>query len=181
MRRSQHESDAKQMWFAERVLSSRKPVTDFCEVSVLAYLVSSGNSSYANNTKYYSSEGYYTDEDEPADMKTSQHLCPEGFYCDHGLHHACEAGSYGASTGLSDKSCDGSCLAGYYCLSASTSPHQFPCGNSTVYCPEGSKLPSLVDGGYYSAPENDIIVADFYAGPNSTHQMQGKIPFSREF
>mmetsp|Transcript_24846 Transcript_24846/g.52004 ORF Transcript_24846/g.52004 Transcript_24846/m.52004 type:complete len:389 (+) Transcript_24846:1244-2410(+) len=125
-----------------------------------------------SNAPIYVSEGYYTDEDEPADLKTSQHLCPEGFYCDNGLRYACGAGTYGASTGQSDKSCDGNCLAGYYCLSASISPHQFPCGNSTVYCPEGSKLPILIEDGYYSATENEIIVADFYAGPNSTQQIQ---------
>jgi len=128
-----------------------------------------------SNAPIYVSEGYYTHEDEPVDLKTSQHLCPEGFYCDNGLRHACEAGTYGASTGQSDKSCDGNCLAGYYCLSASISPHQFPCGNSTVYCPEGSKLPILIEDGYYSATEDEVIVADFYAGPNSTQQIQCKV------
>ena len=107
-------------------------------------------------------------------MKTSQHLCPEGFYCNNGLRHACEAGSYGASAGLSNKSCDGSYLAGYYCVSGSISLRQIPYGNSTVYCPERSKLPILVDDGYYSASENDLIIVESYAGPNSTHQLQGK-------
>ncbi|KAL7533460.1 hypothetical protein ACHAXR_010386 [Thalassiosira sp. AJA248-18] len=123
-----------------------------------------------SSSPIYVSEGYYTNED---DMRMSQHLCEPGFYCQNGLKMPCEAGTYGASAGLSEKSCNGRCQAGYYCLTASISPNQFPCGNSTVYCPEGSKLPSLTKEGYYSASENDIAVADFYAGPNSTHQIEG--------
>ena len=120
------------------------------------------------------SEGYYTDEEEPYDTKTAQHICPKGYWCENGLRHPCEAGLFGDTLGSSDAACSGICLSGYYCPSGSTSPHQLPCGNSTVYCPDGSSVPTLVDEGYYSSLENGAVTADYYAGPNATQQIQGK-------
>ncbi|KAL7555220.1 hypothetical protein ACHAWF_018965 [Thalassiosira exigua] len=125
-----------------------------------------------SSTPTYVSAGYYTDESEPADTKSTQLLCEPGFYCENGLRHPCESGYYGQTPGASEKSCDGSCNSGYYCEPGSISPHQFPCGNSSVFCPEGSKLPSTVEDGYYSATENEVLVADYYAGPNATQQVQ---------
>jgi len=126
------------------------------------------------STPIYVSEGYYTDEDEPNDMKTSQHICPKGYYCsgEDGLRHPCPSATFGDELSLSDESCSGICSSGYYCLEGSTSPTQYPCGNSTVYCPHGSSTPILVEEGYYSALESDAILAEYYAGPNSTQQIQ---------
>ena len=124
--------------------------------------------------KFKCSEGYYTDEEEQYDSKTAQHICPKGYWCENGLRHPCEAGLFGDTLGSSDAACSGICLSGYYCPSGSTSPHQLPCGNSTVYCPDGSSIPTLVDEGYYSSLENGAVIADYYAGPNATQQIQGK-------
>jgi len=125
-----------------------------------------------SSTPIYVSEGYYSNDLEPKDTKSSQQICPRGYWCEGGIRHPCEAGSFGDVLGLSHKACNGKCLKGYYCLAASPSRHQYPCGNSTVYCREGSKQPQLVDSGYYSSAENDAITVEVYAGPNSTATMQ---------
>ena len=131
-----------------------------------------------SSTPIYVSEGYYTDEDEPNDAKSSQQICPKGYWCEDGVRHPCEAGSFGETLGLSHKACSGSCLGGYFCLAASPSRHQHPCGNVTVYCPEGSKIPQLVGAGHFSASDSDAIVPDYYAGPNSTSTMQCEVAIS---
>ena len=61
------------------------------------------------------------------------------------------AGRWGKA-GESNPSCTGPCTAGYYCPEASYSATQNPCGNVTVYCPEGSSTPLTVDSGFYSSP-----------------------------
>ena len=120
----------------------------------------------------YVKQGYYSNESDPVDKKTSQHLCPPGYYCPgDGLRYQCPAGRYAASSGLIDSECDGECKSGYFCKPGSTSPLQSPCGNATVYCPKASTVPLLVDQGYYSASEIYSITAN-YAGPNATHDIQ---------
>ena len=97
----------------------------------------------------YVNVGYYANEDDPASAKTSQELCPPGYYCPgDGLRHKCEAGYYGENTGLTIPTCDGICQPGYYCPSGSTSSHQVPCGNATVVCADGSSEPQPVLPGY---------------------------------
>ena len=108
-----------------------------------------------SSTPIYVSEGYYTDEDEANDAKSSQQICPKGYWCEDGVRHPCEAGSFGETLGLSHKACSGSCLGGYFCLAASPSRHQHPCGNVTVYCPEGSKFPQLVGAGHFSDSDSN--------------------------
>ncbi len=120
----------------------------------------------------YVSKGFYLDEGEPNDKKTAQRLCPRGSYCPgDGRRHLCPVGMYGSQSGLSTDDCNGHCEAGYFCPRGSVSSRQTPCGNSTVYCPQGSGLPVLVEKGYYSASSTGIINE---AGPNSTHDMQLK-------
>lgn len=83
----------------------------------------------------YVSPGYYSNEDDPSDKKTSQHLCPPGYYAPgDGLRYQCPSGRWGASSGLSDETCNGECFSGYFCKPGSTSPHQSPCGSSKFYC-----------------------------------------------
>jgi hypothetical protein len=123
-------------------------------------------------TPIYVDDGFYTDEEEPQDTKTSQHICPKGYWCENGYRFPCNAGTFGDSVGLSDMSQCGICLSGYYCEAASTTPHQYPCGNSTVFCPEGASAPILVDEGYYTSTKSEAVLADYYAGPNSTQQIQ---------
>ncbi|KAL3801129.1 hypothetical protein HJC23_002422 [Cyclotella cryptica] len=121
----------------------------------------------------YISEGYYANEDDPITAKTSQDLCPPGYYCPgDGLRHECHEGYFGENTGLISETCDGPCKAGYYCPRGSTSSHQTPCGNVTVVCAEGSAEPQLVLSGYYSASSGDNITEELrYAGPNSTQDI----------
>jgi hypothetical protein len=38
---------------------------------------------------------------------------------------------------------------------ADPSRHQHPCGNVTVYCPEGSKFPQLVGAGHFSDSDSN--------------------------
>ena len=121
----------------------------------------------------YVDEGYYANEEDPSTAKTSQELCPPGYYCPgDGLRHKCESGHFGENTGLTIPACDGQCQSGYYCPPGSTSDHQVPCGNATVVCAEGSSLPQPVPKGYYSTSFNDTQMEGWnYAGPNSTQDM----------
>ena len=108
------------------------------------------------------SSGYYTGpETDDATLRYAQTVCPVGYYCSVGVRNPCPAGSYGNTTGLSSSSCNGPCAPGYYCAIGSTSSTQFPCGNASVYCPEGSGLPLPVAIGYYSL-----------GGPSSQQQSQ---------
>ena len=48
--------------------------------------------------------------------------------------------------------------AGHYCLEASNSITQFPCGGSGFYCKEGSALPSPAHEGFYTATSGYAII-----------------------
>jgi hypothetical protein len=121
----------------------------------------------------YVSEKYYASEEDSPTKKTSQELCPPGYYCPgDGLRHKCLAGHYGINTGLTNPTCDGRCDAGYYCPAGSTLSHQIPCGNVTVICAEGSSEPQPVLRGYYSASSSETQRGEVrYAGPNSTQDI----------
>lgn len=137
---------------------------------------SPNDTSHLSKTKHLkfqrliNSEGYYANEADPAPAKTSQELCPPGYYCPgDGLRHKCQSGHFGERSGLTISTCDGLCMSGYYCPPGSTSSHQLPCGNATVVCAEGSSVPQQVLSGFYSASSNDIQIPGLsYAGPNST-------------
>lgn len=62
----------------------------------------------------------------------------------------CVAGRYGEKMQLSNVTCSGLCEKGFYCPAGSTSRTQNPCGDSSLYCPEGSPKPVAVSRGYYS-------------------------------
>lgn len=88
--------------------------------------------------------------------------CPPGFYCPSGRELiACPAGTYGASSGLSQAACDGPCALGHYCPAASTSPTELDCpagtfGQSTGItiaacsglCPKGYFCPNATEDPY---------------------------------
>ena len=40
---------------------------------------------------------------------------------------------------------------GYYCGQGSTTPHQFECGSTSVFCVRGSSQPMLISPGFYGA------------------------------
>jgi hypothetical protein len=41
-----------------------------------------------------------------------------------------------------------------YCPEGTLSPHQFPCGNTSVYCPEGSSSPLSASRGYFTSSDD---------------------------
>ena len=77
-------------------------------------------------------------------------LCPASQYCVNGTAMPCPAGRFGCATGLGKADCNGPCAPGFVCPSASDNNHVAPCGNASVYCPEGSSVPRTVGTGNYS-------------------------------
>lgn len=75
-------------------------------------------------------------------------ICPPGFYCSDGIKIKCPAGTFGAKEGISNRSCEGVCPPGYYCEEGTVRPK--PCGNRTVYCPQGSSSPIKVSLGKFT-------------------------------
>ena len=62
----------------------------------------------------------------------------------------CPAGRFGDAWGLTDPRCSGLCRAGSYCPIGSSKAEEFPCGDPSQYCPEGSALPVLANEGYFT-------------------------------
>ncbi|GMF24118.1 unnamed protein product [Phytophthora lilii] len=91
-----------------------------------------------------------------------QRPCEPGYFCVDGVKYQCPAGTYGATSGLHTSQCSGKCAPGYYCPSypgpPSISRTQNECGNSTVYCPEGTgNEPKFVYSGYYSVLTSGLV------------------------
>jgi len=87
-------------------------------------------------------------------------ICPRGHYCTGGEQFECEAGTYGATTGLTNSTCSGDCDPGFICPGASTSRQELPCGEGQAfpaawYCPGGNGVPIAVPSGSYSTPESN--------------------------
>jgi hypothetical protein len=96
--------------------------------------------------------GYYSNEEAPERLRSTQSVCPLGYYCPgDGRRYACSPGTYTDELGTESAECKGQCEKGHYCGPASPSATQFICGNSTVYCPRGSSAPQLVHDGFYAA------------------------------
>lgn len=76
--------------------------------------------------------------------------CEPGYFCVDGIRSICPAGVYGNSSSLNSPACSGVCPAGYFCPAGTVSPTSFVCGNSSLYCPEGSTKPLSVPEGFYS-------------------------------
>ena len=77
--------------------------------------------------------------------------CIPGSYCVGGVQLECPAGRYGRRSGESSKNCTALCQAGYYCPAGSAVGNAALCGNSSVYCLDGSVTPLWVDFGYFSS------------------------------
>ncbi len=69
-------------------------------------------------------------------------------------------------TGSVSPMCEGECSPGYYCLEGSSSPTQYVCGNSSVYCPRGSYEPKRVRNGFYCDITGNSAGADRLWNPN---------------
>jgi len=100
--------------------------------------------------------GTYGGEEGLEDSSCSG-LCTPGYWCESGSEdlkqRECRAGQWGGA-GQTNEFCSGACSAGYYCPIASSNSKALLCGNSSVYCVEGSAEPTLVDPGFYSTPES---------------------------
>nr|KAE8922691.1 hypothetical protein PF009_g27050 [Phytophthora fragariae] len=77
-----------------------------------------------------------------------QRPCEPGYFCIDGIKYQCPAGTFGA---------------GYFCPSYLSPPSisrtQNECGNSSVYCPEGTgNEPKAVTSGYYSVLTSELAV-----------------------
>lgn len=71
-----------------------------------------------------------TDEGAPVTSQTAEVLCEPGFWCEAGVRHPCEAGSFGDAFGATGSTCSGYCSPGFVCREGSVSPRQEPCGVS---------------------------------------------------
>lgn len=123
--------------------------------------------------------GYYTIGSNNSATQPAQKQCEPGYYCVVGQRFACPPGSFGATSGLSNKVgpifnqynaffCSGLCDTGHYCPFNSTSATQVQCPagrygatrgltgpNCTAvcplghYCPAGSVLPTKCPAGVF--------------------------------
>ena len=83
-------------------------------------------------------------------VRTAQLQCDPGWWCADGLRHECPSGRYGAAYGQTSSDCSGPCRAGHWCPARSTRDDVHVCGDTNVYCPEGSSWPIPVDVGYFT-------------------------------
>ena len=98
-------------------------------------------------------------------VRTTQIVCPKGYYCRFGRLYEIPPGRYGNKQSVVDPMGQGTgvCQEGYYCPPASTEATQWRCGNggtdgdnssvlaATFYCPSGSGDPTPTDVGYYTS------------------------------
>jgi len=104
---------------------------------------------------------------EEKDITTSiytrfeQMECEEGYYCIQGIRSPCAPGTYGSERLETNPACSGLCAPGYYCLEASPSITQHPCGSSDLYCPEGSFTPTFVSEGYYTNEDAPVTFRSY--------------------
>mmetsp|Transcript_2593 Transcript_2593/g.3535 ORF Transcript_2593/g.3535 Transcript_2593/m.3535 type:complete len:1916 (-) Transcript_2593:156-5903(-) len=95
--------------------------------------------------------GYYTTGGvEDGSTRSAEARCDPGSYCVAGRRYPCLAGFFGASYGLTDPKCSGLCSAGFYCPVGSIKGEEYPCGDPSQVCAEGSSLPHQVPLGRYS-------------------------------
>ena len=59
--------------------------------------------------------------------------------------------------GLIMSNCSGPCAPGYLCPTGSSRATQEVCGNTSVYCPVGSYVPTPVSVGYYTIGECEFM------------------------
>ncbi len=100
----------------------------------------------------------------PTDVHSDEHQCELGHYCNNGTRYDCPAGTFGDRWGLLNASCSGLCAPGYYCPAQSHIATQRECGSTSVFCPEGSGMPTIVSLGYFS-----VAPASFGAVPRLEH------------
>lgn len=84
--------------------------------------------------------GYFSNEDGPADRRSSQEICPRGSWCFDGTRTLCSAGRYGDSEGLSTADCSGQCRDGIICDAGTTTADGVVCPAGS-WCERGFRFP----------------------------------------
>ncbi|ETP31356.1 hypothetical protein F442_19775 [Phytophthora nicotianae P10297] len=121
-------------------------ITLSCQLVDKAFVNTIGDGTASNNSVYTRSE---------------QFPCERGYFCKDGVRSPCPAGYYGDRTLETRPTCSGTCSSGFYCPLASWNSTARVCGDSSLFCPSGSVVPTPVSTGYYSVRpqpfEADII------------------------
>lgn len=119
---------------------------------------------YVNNTWHWQEiqthAGFTPFENSQEMHRVNQKVCEPGFFCIDGVKIPCPAGRYGKTYGLSSKTCDAACDEGYYCPEQSTSPQEYPCNGTNLFCPFGSHVPKTVQTGYYTLDRTGQYLED---------------------
>ena len=111
---------------------------------------------HRNNTDcktYFYDEMHYPFYNDAGDLdiRTEELPCPAGHWCRDGHRYEIRPGYFGRERYEINPLGNGKCYKGFYCIAASTTPHQYPCGHANVYCPTGSGSPTPVDIGHYTS------------------------------
>lgn len=82
----------------------------------------------------------------------------------------CAAGRYGSTGGLRSAACSGLCSEGHFCPAGSIAATQFPCGDDSFYCPEGSPRPIPAAAGRYtvSRAHLDLLASNVTEPPRGS-------------
>lgn len=83
-----------------------------------------------HDTLVVTTEGYLRNDtlNITTTTRVAEAICEPGHWCEEGLRHLCEAGSFGEEFGLTRRNCSGSCNPGFLCEAGSVSPEERPCG-----------------------------------------------------
>lgn len=134
--------------------------------SIISFLVCvNGRTDLLNSVEPTNScyNGAYRVKVPPFDECSGFRKCEVGHYCVDGVKTPCPAGYFGNAGSLNSSLCSGLCPSGFYCPVGTSSPVSFHCGSSNLYCPEGSKYPTIVSTGYFtfdSQGSEDLISAN---------------------
>lgn len=99
--------------------------------------------------------------------------CEPGHYCKDGVRYDCPSGYFGSKFQEINELCEGLCLPGYYCPSASFTSTPAQCGDPVFYCPEGSQIPTPVPEGYYSIGGNYTTRFNYAIAPRGFYASRG--------
>lgn len=128
--------------------------------------------------------GFYATEPQHSEGGgfKAEKRCPPGSFCIKGVRTLCPAGRFGAIHENINASCDGMCLAGWYCPAGSIAPDQEACGATDKYCPPGSGAPLQVTLGYYTVGSNkDYVERNIESENYFTSTRSDQVPCDKGF
>ncbi|KAG3078989.1 hypothetical protein PI125_g20831 [Phytophthora idaei] len=109
--------------------------------------------------------------------RSEQFPCERGYFCQDGVRSPCPAGYYGDGMLETRPTCSGVCSSGFYCPLASWNSTARICGDSSVFCPSGSAVPTPVSTGYYTVQPppfeaDSLVVSDANAEAYSVDSLK---------